>query len=165
MSQSTISVPVEQLRSLRNQLQQMLEQPVSTTTKISCVSHASSLHCGQETKLVVIGKVGVSGKLKAVNYDLIGKDQYWGNRHGSMFEVCIQRGNEKLCTSGDTWCSRYDSCPSHTDVPNDHFNHHITLSSDVIVDANDEICVVLKGLYPGHTVELNNIHIRLAVEH
>jgi len=164
MSPSTVCVSIEQLRNLRNQVQQMLDQPVSTTTKIVCVSHPHSLHCGQETKHVVVGKVGVSGTLKAVNYELIGKDQYWGNRHGSLFEVCIQRGNDKLCTSGETWCSRYDSNPSHTDIPNDHFNHHMTLSSSVVVHADDDICVVLKGLYPGHTVELNNIHVRMAVE-
>lgn len=174
MSANQVTISAEQLHALNQTIMNLSNQInnlIASTShqqshlRIASISHTTPLHCECETKTISLGKVGLSGKLKAFNYDLIAKDQYWGNRNGSLFEIYIQRGGQHIISTGDVWCSRYDTNPTHTDRPNDHFNDHVqSIVGNIQVQPDDEIFIKLQGLYGGHTVDVNNLHIRIAVD-
>jgi hypothetical protein len=174
MSANQVTISVEQLNTLKqaintlsNQVQSLIisASQQQSHVRISSISYPDTLHCEYETKQVLLGKVNLGGKLKSFNYDLIAKDQYWGNRHGSIFEIVIQRNDQRIISTGDICCSRYDENPTSTDKPNDHFNEHIqSIVGDIFVYPGDEVFIIMKGLYGGHTVDITNLHIRIAVD-
>ena len=164
MSSQAKLAAVQQAVQQALHLVQQMQSEAPAALKIVNVSHVENLHCDQETKTIVLGKVGMSGKLRAFNYDLIAKDQGWGNKHGSLFEIYIQHHGNQVATTGNVWCSRYDGAPTFSDRPNDHINEHATVNCGSEVQADDEIVIKLSGLYGGHSVDVSNIHVRLAVE-
>ena len=175
MSVNKVIIPADQIRTLNeacinlsHQVQSLMHAASNqqNNLRIVSISHHNALHCEHECKSVVLGKVGVTGKLKAFNYNLVAKDQYWGNRHGSVFEIFIQREAGEKISTGQIFCSRHDASPTHTDKPNDHFNENIQAVTNHPIDvhADENIIIFMQGLYAGHTVDITNLHVSLAVD-